>query len=675
MKRIAYSCLLTIFFSFSKINAQSSIIGTPIKIGNIEVAQYDFPNRMKWNDANRTCLNLGQGWRLPTKDEIQILYNNKNQIGNLQDPYLAYWSSTEIDNNIAWYGVMKDGFTRNTEKFYESGVRAVRTVTDNSAFSQTNTELEKKQLNPTNNKPNDDLNSKITDFNRQIGSAEIVKSKYKVGAYINENEIIERIGLGGIYWGIKINGKWGITNTQRVLQVPIIYDDIKPNYVGDIFRVVYNGKYGYINPRGNFIIPPLYDEISLFLSSTRYDTDKSQWVPSHLNSDITAYRVGDKWGYVDINGKLITDAIFSDAYSFVSNVAPVKKDGKWGLINRSGFPIIPIIFKDIQSRYLISGFNAIAFTNEKNQVGVYNISGDLIMPFTNGEITLSGYVLGSSSTGDDIPPFIKVSGKIQLVKNIDRLVPDYGLLISEDTKTSPGFKNTFLGKYYYSVIGKDYSSSSDKSSKVNSDINPSSSNLSNDCKSNLQLCYNSFEKALKIIKKAENNYSNFDVNTFVDEQARMLKLFDKIKGCPKFNSSEEKVYQKILKNADEIVILLEELELQVRRKNKISSGINSKPSFKSSEKRWNYICEDCNKVKVLDSEPFDNSTCPDTRWGGVGKAPFADGKHSYRKIAQFGTNPYSCSTCGLSISTDGKKFNMSGHCAATGNMRSHNWEN
>jgi hypothetical protein len=80
-------------------------------------------------------------------------------------------------------------------------------------------------------------------------------------------------------------------------------------------------------------------------------------------------------------------------------------------------------------------------------------------------------------------------------------------------------------------------------------------------------------------------------------------------------------------------------------------------------------------VKVLDSEPFDNSTCPDTRWGGVGKAPFADGKHSYRKIAQFGTNPYSCSTCGVSISTDGKKFNMSGHCAATGNMRSHNWEN
>ena len=151
MKRFSNTCILALIllFSFSKTNAQSGIIGNPIKIGNIEVAQYDFPNRMKWDDANRTCLNLGEGWRLPTKDELNTLYNNKNQIGNLQDPYLAYWSSTEINNNIAWYGVMKDGFTRSTEKFYESGVRAVRTVTNNSTVSLRNAELEKKQLSPT----------------------------------------------------------------------------------------------------------------------------------------------------------------------------------------------------------------------------------------------------------------------------------------------------------------------------------------------------------------------------------------------------------------------------------------------------------------------------------------------------------------------------------------------
>jgi hypothetical protein len=69
MKRVSYAHLLALIllFSFYKTNAQSNIIGNLIRLGNIEVAQYVFPNRMKWNDANRTCLNLGQGWRLPVK--------------------------------------------------------------------------------------------------------------------------------------------------------------------------------------------------------------------------------------------------------------------------------------------------------------------------------------------------------------------------------------------------------------------------------------------------------------------------------------------------------------------------------------------------------------------------------------------------------------------------------
>ena len=661
MKRVTYTLLLSLIslLFLGKTNAQSSIIGNPIRLGNIEVAQYDF-RKIRWVDANNSCINIGDGWRLPTIDELKILYKNRESIGNFK--WDSYWSSTKGNVVIAWRLNFGDGMVYDRDNTDNTAcVRAVRTVTDNSAFSQTNTELEKKQLNPTNNKANDDLNSKITDFNRQIGSAEIVKSKYKVGAYINENDIIERIGLGGIYWGIKINGKWGITNTQRVLQVPIIYDDIKPNYVGDIFRVVYNGKYGYINPRGNFIIPPLYDEISLFLSSTRYDTDKSQWIPSHLNSDITAYRVGDQWGYIDINGKLITDAIFSDAYSFVSNVAPVKKDGKWGLINRSGFPIIPIIFKDMESRYLISGFNAIAFTNEKNQVGVYNINGDLIMPFTNGEITLSSYVLGSSSTGDDIPPFIKVSGKIQLVKNIDRLVPDYGLLISEGTKTSPGFKNTFLGKYYYSVIGKDYSSSTDRSSKVNSDFNPSSSNLSNECKSNLQLLFNSSKRSFEIIKNAQGYYYDFDA--YNEELKNIIDLDKKIKSCPKFNSTETEVWNKILSYNNERRKLFDEWELLVKQKKILDN--NNQLSYGN---QWQ--CGICGFESKLAKKPseWDYGKCGLNRSSSF---------HSWREANS--NRGYQCSMCGfksyISNSSGPKKPSEwdYGKCGSNRSSSFHSW--
>jgi hypothetical protein len=149
MKRFSYNCIfaLILFFSFSKSSAQSNIIGNPIKIGNIEVAQYDFPDDMDWDEANRKCLNLREGWRLPTKDELSILYNNKNQIGDFNHPHHAYWSSTEyetkkspsslnnwrtdeIENVNAWRIGLRYGDIDKYEKFNKCCVRAVRTVSD-----------------------------------------------------------------------------------------------------------------------------------------------------------------------------------------------------------------------------------------------------------------------------------------------------------------------------------------------------------------------------------------------------------------------------------------------------------------------------------------------------------------------------------------------------------------
>ena len=43
-----------------------NIIGVPIKIENLEVAQYDFPKKMSWQSAESACASLANGWRLPT---------------------------------------------------------------------------------------------------------------------------------------------------------------------------------------------------------------------------------------------------------------------------------------------------------------------------------------------------------------------------------------------------------------------------------------------------------------------------------------------------------------------------------------------------------------------------------------------------------------------------------
>ena len=124
--RFSYACILALMllFSFSKTNAQSSIIGNPIKIGNIEVAQFDF-RKIPWIDANNSCMSLGDGWRLPTIDELKILYQNRESIGNFK--WDSYWSSTKGNIVIAWRLNFGDGMAYDRDNTDNTAfVRAVR---------------------------------------------------------------------------------------------------------------------------------------------------------------------------------------------------------------------------------------------------------------------------------------------------------------------------------------------------------------------------------------------------------------------------------------------------------------------------------------------------------------------------------------------------------------------
>jgi hypothetical protein len=107
--------------------AQTSIetIGNPIKIGKLEVAQFDIPHKMNWHDAKKACAKLGKGWSLPSKAELSLLYQNQVKIGGFSNSY--YWSSTETDIAHAWrhnFGFGMSGYI--AYKGNEYFVRAVR---------------------------------------------------------------------------------------------------------------------------------------------------------------------------------------------------------------------------------------------------------------------------------------------------------------------------------------------------------------------------------------------------------------------------------------------------------------------------------------------------------------------------------------------------------------------
>jgi len=94
-----------------------------IKIGNLEVMTEDLGS-MTWDDAVKACADLGDGWRLPTKDELNVLYENQYEIGGFAN--LNYWSSTEYDFYSAWFQYFYNGFQFYFLKTNTSYVRAVR---------------------------------------------------------------------------------------------------------------------------------------------------------------------------------------------------------------------------------------------------------------------------------------------------------------------------------------------------------------------------------------------------------------------------------------------------------------------------------------------------------------------------------------------------------------------
>ena len=101
-----------------------NIIGKPIKFDSIEIAQYNFPEKMNWHEANKACKELGHGWVLPTKKRLNILFKNKDKIGGFM--YVTYWSSTQYGFDRARCQNFITGYQGIGYIKYSAYVRAVR---------------------------------------------------------------------------------------------------------------------------------------------------------------------------------------------------------------------------------------------------------------------------------------------------------------------------------------------------------------------------------------------------------------------------------------------------------------------------------------------------------------------------------------------------------------------
>lgn len=123
-----------------KINSQiekkdkyAELTKSTIRFGELEIMTKDL-DYLSFNEANKICQDLGNGWRLPTKEELNLIYENKVLIGGFASHFSAFYiSSTDYKVTEDWEGfIWIKGFERGESGCFtkddKRNVRLVRTI-------------------------------------------------------------------------------------------------------------------------------------------------------------------------------------------------------------------------------------------------------------------------------------------------------------------------------------------------------------------------------------------------------------------------------------------------------------------------------------------------------------------------------------------------------------------
>lgn len=114
--------------TYIKTGATATAIGSGKTNTKLIVAAQGKPINPGYNYAAWQCSkskNSGYtDWYLPSKDELNELYNLRNVVGGI--PYDGFWSSSESDDVVAWYLGFNNGSLNYIYKTIGFDVRAVR---------------------------------------------------------------------------------------------------------------------------------------------------------------------------------------------------------------------------------------------------------------------------------------------------------------------------------------------------------------------------------------------------------------------------------------------------------------------------------------------------------------------------------------------------------------------
>lgn len=288
------------------------------------------------------------------------------------------------------------------------------------------------------------------------------------------------------------------------------------------FAAVQNGeKWGFINTEGKEIVPCIYELVSSF------------------SDGMACVCKNGKWGYVNTNGELAVPCVYESAKDFSEGLASVSKNGKEGFINKKGEVAIPFKYEDCG---IFS--EGLAYAGDKK--GHYFIN-------TDGEIKIylpKGFYIntGSSNEGNPYPKFSNGFCNILVGEDYDYCINTKGEKVTAPTP-QPQQKET---KEEYEVYHGDDGLVGVKNKKTNKIIIPAKyesigeSSRGNDV---IEL-HNGVVVATLAYKRMEMTSCTFEDSTDVEQNTYTEYIYGYIdlKGNETFTSEDYKLIEE--KNND-----------------------------------------------------------------------------------------------------------------------------
>ena len=98
------------------------------------------------------------------------------------------------------------------------------------------------------------------------------------------------------------------------------------------------------------MLRPEYDDDELiYANGTKFTLAEGYDVISYSDGMILLKSGAGKYGYMDYTGAWIVQPELEDAKPFVEGLAPIERDGKWGVIDMAGKVVIPLAYDSVQT--------------------------------------------------------------------------------------------------------------------------------------------------------------------------------------------------------------------------------------------------------------------------------------------------------------------------------------